>query len=73
MQKMIKCKIKKGSLSKLRISGTANEVCNEIAVLIHVAYNGIKRFDPDAGEKFKRRLIGLLLDPKSPVFSVANK
>ena len=66
---MIKCNInrKKGKLW-VKSSGTADEMVVETAFLIQLIYQGIQENNPEAAKEYKMLLLGLLLDPKTPVW-----
>ena len=65
---MLKCRIKKGSWIRTRIKGTAGDLATETAMLVGIAYQGIKKENPDAAEAYKHKLQILMLDPQSPVW-----
>lgn len=66
---MLKCRInKKRRMSWVRGSGTAREVLLEIAILIMVVYQGLMEKNPEVAKAFKNELLGVLLDPRSPVW-----
>lgn len=65
---MLKCKIKKGSRIRTRINGTAEALATETAMLVNIAYNGIKEKNPDAAKEYKTKLLTMLLGPDSPVW-----
>lgn len=66
---MIKCNInrKKGK-SWVKSTGTAEEMMVETTALIKLIYLGIHEKSPEAAETFKTKLLGVLLDPKTPVW-----
>lgn len=66
---MLKCKIKKGSRIRVESKGTCDDLVAETGVLIQEIYRGIKREHPGVAEKYRLSVIGLLLDPNSPVWS----
>lgn len=65
---MIKCHIKKGGIVWVKASGTADELGPEVGMVIAEIFRGIRKSSPEAAKLFRNRLIGLLLDPKSPVW-----
>ena len=65
---MLKCHIKKGGSIAVRASGTAKDLMVETAAMIQNVYQNIRRQHPEAAEGYKTALIGVLLDPKSPVW-----
>ena len=66
---MIKCNInrKKGKVW-VKSSGTAEEMMVETAALVQLIYQGIHKENPEAAKVYKTKLIGVLLDPKTPVW-----
>ena len=69
---MLKCEIKKtgrGTVLKLSATGTAKEITVDTAALIGAVYQNINKKSPEAAEDFKHVLIGVLLDPDSPVWT----
>lgn len=65
---MIKCNIKREGYIKVKSTGTAYDLMLETAVLIQTIYQNIKQANPEAAQGYRRNLMGLLLDPKSPVW-----
>ena len=65
---MLKCNIKKGGLVRVKAGGTAQDLMVETGALIRSLYSSINRQNPEAAEGYKSHLIGLLLDPESPVW-----
>ena len=65
---MIKCKIKKGGTVRVKASGTAQDMMAETAALIQEVHRSINEQNPEAAKGYKLHLLGLLLDPKSPVW-----
>lgn len=66
---MIKCKIsKKKNLAKIKAGGTLRELVVESLAIIQGTYDSIAESDPEAAKEYKNTLIGVLLDPKSPIF-----
>ena len=68
---MLKCKIKKtgrGLVIRVNAEGTAKMVMAETAALIATVYQNINKKNPEAAKGFKHALIGVLLDPDSPVW-----
>lgn len=66
---MIKCNInrKKGKVW-VKNSGTAEEAMVETAALIQLIYQGIHEKNPKVAQVYKTKLLGVLLDPKTPVW-----
>lgn len=71
---MLKCNINsKGlGLAKVRAKGSADSLVPEAGMVVKMIHNNIHRENPEAAKTFKNRLIGLLLDPKSPVWDVED-
>ena len=65
---MLKCNIKREGHVKVKSSGTAWDLMVETAALIQEIYRNIKQQNPEAAKGYRRHLMGLLLDPKSPVW-----
>lgn len=65
---MLKCKIRTSGLVWVKASGTASELVPEIGMVIMEVFRSIHKKNPAAAKEFKNRLIGLLLDPASPVW-----
>ena len=70
---MIKCHIKKGGIVRVKASGTAAELVPEVGMMIMEVFRAIHKKSPEAAKLFRNRLIGLLLDPKSPVWEEETK
>lgn len=66
---MLKCKIKKGSRIRVEAKGNGADLVAETGVMVQEIYRGIKRENPEAAQQYRLSVIGLLLDPKSPVWS----
>lgn len=65
---MLKCKIKRDRIIRVKAKGTAQDLMVETAAVIHNIYTNIKKIDQNAADGYKNHLIGLLLDPNSPVW-----
>ena len=65
---MLKCNIKTGGRVWVKASGTADKLVPEVGMVIMEIFRAIRKKNPAAAKEFKNRLIGLLLDPKSPVW-----
>lgn len=67
---MLKCNIRRGKrgYQLVKTSGTAEDLMVEVSTLIALIFKGIREKNPEAAKGFKNHLIGLLLDPKSPVW-----
>lgn len=66
---MLKCNINKAK-KKVHIKGegTPHDLMVETACLIHDVFHHIHKEAPDAANEYKMKLIGMLLDPESPVW-----
>lgn len=68
---MLKCNIdRKKNRVRVKAKGTAHDLMVETSCLISDIYRNINAAVPDAAQVFKNALIGVLLDPKSPVWKV---
>ena len=65
---MLKCNIKTSGRVRVKASGTASELVPEVGLVIMEIFRAIHKKNPAAAKEFKNRLIGLLLDPASPVW-----
>ena len=66
---MIKCKIsKKKKRSRIKANSTPSELVVETLALVQVLYDGLAKDDHEAAMEYKNTLIGVLLDPNSPIF-----
>ena len=65
---MIKCKIMRDKSVKVEASGTAKDLMVETLALIKNIANEINKKSPEAAYEYRRTLIGVLLDPNSPVW-----
>lgn len=66
---MLKCNIdQKKDKIQVETSGTAQNMMVETAVLIQQVFQGINAQNPEAAKGYKSHLLGLLLDPESPVW-----
>ena len=65
---MLKCHIKKSGRVQVKASGTASELVPAVGMVILEIFRAIHKKNPEAAKQFKNRLLGLLLDPKSPVW-----
>lgn len=66
---MLKCKIKRGSRIRVESKGTCDDLVAETGVLVQEVYRGIKQANQEVAQQYRLSVIGLLLDPKSPVWS----
>lgn len=66
---MLKCNINRAKKKVwVKGNGAAQDLMVETAALIQEVYHGISEKSPEAAKFYKEHLIGLLLDPKSPVW-----
>lgn len=67
---MIKCRVNKDTKRRswVKVNGTPNDLVTELCVVVGEIYRAIKRKHPDAAKEFKNNMIGMLLDPRSPVW-----
>ena len=65
---MLKCHIKKSGWVRIKTSGTAADLVPEVALVILEIFRAIHKKNPEAAKEFKNRLLGVLLDPRSPVW-----
>ena len=69
---MLKCNIKTNGKVWVKAGGTAQALMREVAMLIQQIYQVINKQNPEAAKGFKNNLIGILLDPDSPVWKEAT-
>jgi hypothetical protein len=55
-------------MCRVKATGTEQDLMVETAALIQELYKGISQENTTAAKWYKNNLIGLLLDPKSPVW-----
>lgn len=65
---MIKCNIKKGTMVRVKASGTAQDLMVETCALIEEVYRNINQQNPEAAKGYKNHLIVMLLNADSPVW-----
>lgn len=65
---MLKCDIKKDHRIKVQASGTAYDLMLETGTAIQQIYQNILKQNPEAAKDYKLYLLGVLLDPESPVW-----
>ena len=66
---MIKCKSNRTKNHVwVKAKGTAQDMVVEAGMAIATVYRTIRKENPEAAEGFKNHLLGLLLDPKSPIW-----
>lgn len=69
---MIRCHIKEGGMVFVRAKGESDHMVAEIGMLILSVFRKIHAKNPEAAKRFRNLLIGLLLDPNSPVWETDN-
>lgn len=66
---MLKCHIDKATKKvRVKAKGTPHDLMVETTCLIRDIHHHIHKEVPDAAKEYKMRLIGMLLDPESPVW-----
>lgn len=65
---MLKCKVRRKGSCRVKATGTAQDLMVETAAVIKEIHNGISRENAMAASEYKMKLIGVLLDPNSPVW-----
>lgn len=65
---MLKCNVRDGGMIFVKSNGTAEKLMSETAVVIQLVYRGIRAKNPALAQAYKNHLLGLLLDPESPVW-----
>lgn len=66
---MLKCKIDKATgLVKVKAGGDLRNLTVEVLALVHEVYLGIEQQNPEAAKEFRNTLIGILLNPKGPMW-----
>ena len=71
---MIKCHInRKKGVVWAKAKGNGPEITGETLAIIKMVFQGIAKDNPEAGEIFKKSIIGGVLDPKSPVWEMDSK
>lgn len=65
---MIKCNIKKDGNIRVKASGTPHDLMLETGVLIYDIFRNLCQQSPEAAKEYKVQLLGVLLDPKTPVW-----
>lgn len=70
---MIKCRIDKAKKHVwVKAKGTPRDLMVEATCLIRDIFRHINELAPDAAQQFKNELLGMLLDPESPVWKEGN-
>lgn len=71
---MLKCKVSKlKNVVRIKAKGTAKDLLTETTMVICTVYQGVKETSPEAAAAYKNMLIGVLLDPESPVWTGKEK
>lgn len=71
---MLKCNVSRAkNVIRVKAKGTAKELLPETVMVIKTIYDGIREASPEAAEAYKNTLIGVLLDPESPVWTGKEK
>lgn len=65
---MIKCIKKRDGTLRVHSKGSAHDMALETLVIIMKLYQGIKEENPELAEMYKKNIIGVTLDPNSPVW-----
>lgn len=65
---MLKCNVREGGTIRVKANGNVDNLVPETAVIVQAVYRGIRKKSPEMAKEFKNRMIGLLLDPESPVW-----
>lgn len=65
---MLKCNIKTNGMVWVKASGTASDLVPEVGMVIMEIFRALHKKNPEAAKQFKNRLIGVLLDPETPVW-----
>lgn len=65
---MLKCNIKTSGRFSVKASGTAGELVPQVGMVIMEIFRALHKKNPAAAKEFKNHLIGLLLDPETPVW-----
>lgn len=66
---MLKCNVDRTkNVVRVKAKGTAKELLPETVMVIKTIYDGIREASPEAAAAYKNTLIGVLLDPESPVW-----
>ena len=70
---MLKVNIsRKKDRMKIQVAGTGSEIMVETCFVIETIYRNIHQQNPEAAEAYKNHLLGVLLDPKSPVWQTSE-
>lgn len=66
---MIKCNINRAKdRVQVKASGTTADCMVETAMAIQQIYRGLKSQNPEAADNYRRHIIGIIIDPDSPVW-----
>lgn len=65
---MLKCNVRESSTVYVQARGPMDKLVTETAVVVQAVYRGILAKHPEVAKEFRNRLLGVLLDPESPVW-----
>lgn len=66
---MLKCKIdRETGRIHVKTKGRLDDITAESMAVLKEIYSGIARQNPEAAKEFKNTVIGVVLDPASPVW-----
>lgn len=65
---MLKCNVREGGSIYVKAKGPMDKLVTETAVVVQAVYRGIREKHPEVAKEFRNRLLGVLLDPESPVW-----
>lgn len=66
---MLKCKVNRAKHEiRVKARGTSHELAVETSAMIETIYQQIHKANPVEANNYKSKLIGVLLDPDSPVW-----
>lgn len=70
---MLKINInKKKDRMKIQVAGTGREIMVETCFIIETIHRHMHQQNPEAAVAYKNHLLGVLLDPKSPVWQTSE-
>lgn len=66
---MLKCHIDKAKKNlRVKAKGTPHDLMVETAAMIETLHQQIHKANPEAANEYKLKLLGVLLDPNTPVW-----
>lgn len=66
---MLRCRMnKKKNRARVKAGGKLSELVTESAAIIRIVYESLAKTNPEAAKEYRRTLMGVLLDPNSPIF-----